>query len=170
MWLSRGKVSGCGNRGRSHVRQREALGGDRHGRRCSAAGGPRPTPGSGLDGLGWASALRVSGAAPLGSSSEPRLDNEKSPLPWISFGLCLGPVCHAAREAVGTRQATGMNPGTTSGDTAGLWLSVTLPCAASPASQDPGAAGKGGALTGAAIRATKLHTVGGCLTLLTHGD
>lgn len=41
VWLSRGKVSGCGNRGRSHVRQREALGGDRHGRRCSAAGGPR---------------------------------------------------------------------------------------------------------------------------------
>lgn len=106
-------------------------------------------PGSGPNGLGWASALRVSGAAPLGSSSEPRLDNEKSPLPWISFGLCLGPVCHAAREAVGTRQATGTNPGTTSGDTAGLWLSVTLPCAASPASQDPGAAGKGGALTGA---------------------
>lgn len=129
----------------------------------------RAAPGSGPNGLGWASALRVSGAAPLGSSSEPRLDNEKSPLPWISFGLCLGPVCHAAREAVGTRQATGMNPGTTSGDTAGLWLSVTLPCAASPASQDPGAAGKGGALTGAAIRATKLHTVGGCLTLLTHG-
>lgn len=159
MWLSRGKVSGCGNRGRSHVRQREALGGDRHGRRCSAAGGPRPTPGSGPDGLGWASALRVSGAAPLGSSSEPWLDNEKSPLPWISFGLCLGPVCHAAREAVGTRQATGTNPGTTSGDTRrAVALSHTPLCCFSCFTGPRGCREGRGAYWGC-----------GCLTLLTHG-
>lgn len=119
----------------------------------------RAAPGSGPNGLGWASALRVSGAAPLGSSSEPRLDNEKSPLPWISFGLCLGPVCHAAWEAVGTRQATGTNPGTTSGDTAGLWLSVTLPCAAISSFTGPRGCREGrGAYWGC-----------GCLTLLTHG-
>lgn len=82
-----------------------------------AAGGARPSPGLGAHGLGQVSGLRGLGAAPLSSSSGPRLDDEKSPLPWVSFGLCLSTVCHTAREAVSTRQARGMQPGTTSGDT-----------------------------------------------------
>lgn len=74
-------MSNCGNGDRNQVSKRDALGGGPHGRRCSAAGGPGPTPGLEADGLGLVSGLRVSGAAPLGSEEGPRLDNEESSLP-----------------------------------------------------------------------------------------